>query len=763
MTWKYYSAFFSFALAIELIFFTSCNRNPKLAQGSIVERRSMVEILDSLYRNQKFPQSFTRNDLGVKFYKRQIEQSAAKEGSVEYAQNYLHLADQLVSDGSVDSAINIYKELFRLIDTGVAFRQMPKAEVEDARNLVTSQIALAFLRQGELKNCANNHNATSCILPFTTAAFHADPTGSDSALSYLLQYLYKNPGDNRAMWLANITALTIHKYPEAIPPKFRVDFEKYSSDAEFPHFDDIAFEKGVNRLGHYGGVDVEDFNNDGLPDIFVTSGSLNENVHLYLQTKDKGFIDYTEQAGLKGITGGVNTVHADFDNDGLTDIYIMRGGWQGAGGFQPNSLLKNLGNGKFEDVTIKAGLLSYKITHTACWGDFNNDGWLDLFVGHENKGTDGTGPYDNCNSELFLNNHDGTFTEVSVQCGMAINDWVKGATWLDYNNDGYLDLYVSNYGSKNLLFRNDGPDAKGQWHFTEVGQQAGVQDPSFSFSVAAFDINQDGWDDLFVPGYNIDGEIKLAQEYKNEVPPVCPAKIFINQHDGTFKEMADSFGIHRSIYAMSLNYGDLDLDGYPDVYLGTGNADLASLYPNILLKNVAGKKFADVTSVSGTGNLQKGHGIAISDIDHDGDNDIYAEFGGFLTGDAYWNAYFENPGNGNQWISLKLEGTKVNRSAIGSRIKITVNGDAGKHDVFTKISTGGSYGCSSLQQLIGLGKAKSIESVEVIWPGNQVPSVYHNLELKKAYLIKQGSESPQPLDYTPITGNAKSAGSQMHH
>jgi len=151
------------------------------------------------------------------------------------------------------------------------------------------------------------------------------------------------------------------------------------------------------------------------------------------------------------ITGGLNIVHGDYNNDGLADLFILRGGWFGEDGQHPNSLLKNNGDDSFTDVTIAANIYSERPTQTASWGDFNNDGWIDIFVGNESA----EGTY--YPSELFRNNGDGTFTEIAQSVGLNIIGFVKGAVWGDINNDGLLDLYVSRLGEPNLLFENSGP------------------------------------------------------------------------------------------------------------------------------------------------------------------------------------------------------------------------------------------------------------------------------------------------------------------
>ncbi len=181
----------------------------------------------------------------------------------------------------------------------------------------------------------------------------------------------------------------------------------------------------------------------------------------------------------------MNIIHADYNNDGWPDILVLRGGWWGKFGNYPVSLLRNNGPNAqgqitFTDVTEEAGLLTAHPTQTAAWADYDNDGWLDLMIGHESSTEDPHG------SELFHNNHDGTFTNVAEKMGVANLRYVKGVAWGDFNNDGRPDLYVSRKGAPNLLFRNDGD------HFTDVTWQAGVPSPSTIFGTYFFDYDNDG-------------------------------------------------------------------------------------------------------------------------------------------------------------------------------------------------------------------------------------------------------------------------------
>jgi hypothetical protein len=193
---------------------------------------------------------------------------------------------------------------------------------------------------------------------------------------------------------------------------------------------------------------------------------------------------------------------------------------------------------------------------------------------------------------------------------------------------------------------------------------------------------------------------------------------------------------------MGSNFGDIDNDGWPDFYLGTGAPDLSVLIPNRMFRNVQGKYFHDVTTAGRVGHLQKGHGVAFGDIDNDGHQDIYEVIGGAFTGDAFHNVLFLNPGNSNHWITLRLEGVRSNRSAIGARIRVHLNTPEGTRDVYAVVGTGGSFGGNSLQQEIGLGNARSIESIEIQWPASGTTQTFKNVAMDQILHIREFSSAP---------------------
>src|SRR3989442_40889 len=217
------------------------------------------------------------------------------------------------------------------------------------------------------------------------------------------------------------------------------------------------------RRGDAGGSIVDDFDNDGFLDIVETSFDPCQPMRAFHNNGDGTFSDVSERSHLAEQLGGINCVQTDFNNDGWLDIYVMRGGWEWP---MRNSLLRNNRDGTFTDVTLESGLLSVDYpTHSAAWADYDNDGWVDLYVGHEHTP-----------SQLFRNKGDGTFEDVAARAGVNRVAFTKGVAWGDYDDDGYPDLYVSNYGADNFLYHN-----RGDGSFEEVATQLGVEKPKWSF------------------------------------------------------------------------------------------------------------------------------------------------------------------------------------------------------------------------------------------------------------------------------------------
>ncbi len=611
-------------------------------------------------------------------------------------------------------------------------------------------LGVAYLRLGEVENCQQAHNEHSCILPLKKEAFHELKTGSQKALEIFTLIHNKFPSE-RYVWLQNLAAMTLGTYPEAVPANSKIVFPNWKLEQKnFPPFKEVAMNVGVAHNGLSGGTCIDDFNGDGLLDIFVTSYGMMDNVKLYLNNGKGGFDDKTNEAGLNGITSGLNCIHADFDNDGDNDIFILRGAWLGAAGIHPNSLLRNNGKGGFDDVTRSAGLLSYHPTQTASWGDFNKDGLLDLFVGNESQGTDHR-------SELFRNNGDGTFTDVAAEVGLGnLFQFVKGAIWGDINNDSWPDLYISVLGGKNILLKNR------QGRFENIALNAGVEEPYFSFPCWFWDVNNDGFEDIFVSGYDSRFLPEVGGDYVRELTGSNftseRPRLFINNKDETFSEQSAAYGVNKTMYSMGSNFGDLDNDGFLDFYIGTGSPDFTSVVPNRMFRSDKGKRFEEVTSAGRFGHIQKGHGVAFADIDNDGDQDIYAVLGGAFEGDVFTNVLFENPISKNNWITVELVGVKSNKGGVGSILELVLNNG---QKIFRTVNTGGTFGSASLQQEIGLSAANTINELIVHWQ-NSEPQVFKNVAGNRKVRLTEGRAEIEQVELAVIPF-AKSVGKHHHH
>ncbi len=684
----------------------------------------------------------------------------AKLKDVKDQKEYLRLqsmyATELLNSGRSLEAIQELTNLRRYVEEHQIELSAPD------QSYLSIQMALSHLRQGEQENCLARHSTESCILPIRGSGIHTLEQGSRAAIRDLTERLSRFPDDLQARWLLNIAAMTVGDWPDKVPPRWLIPPAVFRSEAEVKPFTDVAPGLGLDYDNLAGGSIVDDFDNDGYLDIITSAWTLRGQIRYFHNNADGTFTERTQEAGLVGEVGGLNLVQADYDNDGFMDVLVLRGGWLGKAGRHPNSLLRNNGDGTFEDVTEEAGMLSFHPTQTAVWIDYNNDGWIDLFIGNESTGEE----IHPC--ELFRNNGDGTFTECAASSGVAARGWIKGVAGGDYNNDGRMDLYVSLRDGPNLLFRNDGPQdlgegsPKGPWRFTEVGKTARVTEPLRSFPTWFFDYDNDGWLDIFVSGYAIKNVGDVAADYLGLPTGAERARLYHNNHDGTFADVTREAGLYKVLLTMGCNFGDIDNDGFLDLYLGTGDPLFDSIVPNRMFRNAGGRRFLDVTTSARVGHLQKGHGVSFADIDNDGDQDIFEEMGGAVTGDYYHNVLYENPGYGNHWITLKLEGVGSNRAAIGARIKVVVRTGDKERAVYKTVGSGGSFGASPLRQEIGLGRATSISSVEISWPATGTTQILKNLAMDRRYRVREGEAQAVPLtlktfDLSPVpTGKAGS-------
>ncbi len=579
-------------------------------------------------------------------------------------------------------------------------------------------LGIAELRQGEVENWIRAHNAQSSIFPLRPDAEFKLKTSSENAVKHFLNYLAQRPLDMEERWLLALAYMTIGKYPDGVPNAYRLPLAAFASEEDIGRFVDVAPQCGLSAFGTAGGVIMDDFDNDGCLDIVISGMAPCEPLRFFRNNGDRTFTDRTSRAGLSGQLGGLNIIQTDYNNDGWLDIYVMRGGWSSP---VRHSLLRNNGDGTFTDVTAEAGLaVPATASQTAAWADFDHDGHLDLFVGNENAP-----------AQLFHNNGDGTFTDIAHAAGVNRTAYTKGVVAGDYDNDGYPDLYLSNYRGENFLYHNNGDGT-----FTDVARQLHVEKPLLSFPVWFFDYDNDGWLDLFVSSYIVSVS-EVVRSYLNLPVTTETAKLYKNV-GGSFRDATEEAGLDRVFMPMGANFGDVDNDGFLDIYLGTGSPSYASLVPNVLLRNHEGRRFVDITSSSCTGSLQKGHGVAVGNIFNDGKPAIFAKLGGMTPGDGYYCALYKHPGSGNNWIDIKLVGARTNRAAIGVRIKLTVRDVHGRRrTIYRHVTSGGSFGASPLEQHIGVGKADKIEEIEIGWPTSNTKQIFTNVRVNQSLHIRE--------------------------
>src|SRR6267378_5511188 len=288
-------------------------------------------------------------------------------------------------------------------------------------------LGIAHLRRGEVENCATLHTADMCIFPLSLAARHTLRSGSERAIEYFERYLEREPSSLEIRWLLNVAYQTLGGYPDKVPKAYLIPPAAFLSKENIGRFVDVAPALGLDKVGDAGGSIVDDFDNDGFLDIVETSFDPCQPMRMFHNNGDGTFTDVSERSHLAEQLGGINIVQTDYNNDGWLDIYVMRGGWEWP---MRNSLFRNKGDGTFEDVSAKAGVNRVAFTKGVAWGDYDSDGYPDLYL--SNYGED---------NFLYHNRGDGTFEEVATQLGVEKPKWSFATWFFDYDNDGHLDLF----------------------------------------------------------------------------------------------------------------------------------------------------------------------------------------------------------------------------------------------------------------------------------------------------------------------------------
>ncbi len=632
-------------------------------------------------------------------------------------------------------AIDCLEEALKDALTGEGRDQISNQE----RSAAIRSLVVACFRLGEVENCCAMANPESCIFPLSPKAWHSRREGSEKAIYYLMQLLENFELDRadagQAIWLLNLAHMTLGQHPDGVPKNWRLNFSEEATDEffsgpasspqEFPVFKNVAEQRGVDTFSHAGGSIADDFDGDGLIDLVISSWDAAVSMTFFKNTGGGSFEKV--DAGFEGIRGGLNLKQADYDNDGDLDILVLRGAWLGPQGEHPNSLLQNDGSGNFLDVSYAVGLAEPGVpTQTAEWLDFDLDGDLDLFVGNESFGSR-VAP-----CQLFRND-EGRFTDVAVKAGVSLVRFTKGVTSGDYNGDGYPDLFLSQIKGNNALLRNRGD---GTFELTSDLLSSGAG-PARSFPTWFFDYNNDGWLDLFVSNYSSSGLDYVRYYIGNGLAESSRAALFRNDAGKGFTDVTQEVNLDKPMLPMGSNFGDLTNNGFPDMYLGSGTPKYDAIVPNMLFVNEGGT-FFDFTMTSRTGHLQKGHSVSFADFDNDGDLDVFEQMGGALRGDQFYDVLFENPGFEKHWLSILLRGTKTNHYGVGARVGVQLQ-ESGKGTrwAYQWMNSGGSFGANPLRLHFGLGEATEILQVEVIWPASGQTQIVKDIQMDQLITITE--------------------------
>ncbi|HEY2545339.1 MAG TPA: FG-GAP-like repeat-containing protein [Candidatus Acidoferrum sp.] len=640
----------------------------------------------------------------------------------DVVQSHYALAQLQAYQGNMNDAVEQWEAAYKIAVSEIA-AGVPQ---------LTEVLGVAYLHKSEMENDIYRHPGERCLFPPRLVSPYRITADSEKAIHFFLKYLAMKPDrpdQLQVKWLLNLAYMTLGKYPAGVPPEYLIAPSTFESKQSIGRFVDVAPAAGLDFVSAANGVIADDFTDTGLLDVATSSYDVCTPMHYFRNNGDGTFTDRAAQAGLSDQLGGLNMIQADYNNDGCTDILVLRGAWEFP---MRKSLLRNNCDGTFTDVTREAGLAEPATrTQTAVWADIDNDGYLDLFVGNEN------GP-----SQLFRNKGDGTFEDISYAAGVDKIAFTKGVVAADYDNDGYVDFYVSNLYGGNFLYHNNHDRT-----FTEVSEKAGVHQPqSQSFATWFFDYDNDGWPDIFVTSYFF-SEDETLRSYLGLPLNGETLKLYKNMKNGTFKDVTAEVGLDKINMPMGANFGDVDDDGFLDIFLATGGPEYGALVPKMLLHNDGGKAFVDITASSGTGDLHKGHGVAFADLGNRGHDDILVSIGGATPGDAHAFRVFENPGNTNDWLSIKLVGVKSNRSAIGARIKVRVENEGrAARSIYRTVGSGGSFGASPLQQHVGLGKSAKITNIEIWWPASGTRQNFSSAEPNQFIEIREFAK-----DYTKLS------------
>lgn len=540
----------------------------------------------------------------------------------------------------------------------------------------------------------------------------------------------------RTLWLLHLARRRQGVFP------FRSDLQ-LAGEGGGLSFTDVASRMGVDKTDGLGPSAWGDVDGDGDLDLFVSGcdsyGALYRN-------EGGIFTDVSREAGLFNTQSGFSATFADYDNDGDPDLYVGRDGWNGPA---PNSLYRNAGDGTFTDVTAEAGLGDGGSTFVHAWSDVDRDGDIDLFLANGITGAGDT-------NKLYKNNGDGTFSDASEASGIREEAGTRtiGAAFGDLDGDGWPDLFVSGYYHVNRLYLN-----RGDGTFVESAAAAGVDGAdhqSTGYVTLLLDADNDthldilrtslaGWDSVLEALTDIFAMRPAA--YRRQVQAHLAPKLYRNLGDGSFREATGPAGLDFPMGIMGAAAGDLNNDGRLDLYFGTGDPEVDRMEPDRMYLGGPEGVFTDMTFATGLGNVGKGHGVTMLDLDGDGDLDIYAPEGGFVHGDPWPNAlYLNGLETRSHWLHVDLVGVRSNRDALGARLEL----EAGGMLQVREVANGEGFGSSSSPTVeFGLGPARRVDRLEIRWPSGKVQR-FGAIEADRRILVMEGEAWKEMAGGVPL-------------
>jgi len=610
-----------------------------------------------------------------------------------------------------------YRDLIRKLE-----ERLERAPDDAASRL---ELGVTLLKLGlyedaakHLQEAAKNPSQRPRALHETAVALHR--AGEfERAARIGCEALTVDPSNERALAWLWLTSKKMGGYPDFVPADYRMEL-KVGYEKPTVEFEDIAARVGLDKTSAGRGLAVFDYNGDGLLDVVISAA--HGGVNLFRNNGDGTFTDVSVESGLDKCLNSFAIAVGDYDNDGHPDLFITRLGFY----VGEAVLYRNNGDGTFTDVTAEAGLKIWGPGFTAAWVDYDCDGYLDLFVANNLGGLfDRKTP-----NRLFHNDGNGTFSEVTEEAGLKSFWPTIGAAWADYNNDGYPDLFLSNAMGRSQLYRNNGDGT-----FTDVSEQAGITEYCIGAATFWCDYNNDGWQDIVQWAWSDHEDVIHTMRHGEGPADGQPHRIYQNNGDGTFTMRHRDIGLTGCWGSMSGNAGDFNNDGHMDLVLGNGSPRMDRLEPPILLQ-FDGKRFHNITFAAGLPFYGKGHGACLADLFGDGRLSILLAAGGAYPGDLLTMRVFCPKRLAGNFLNVRLVGVKSNRSAIGARVTLHAGGKA----QYREVSGGSNFGCLPFEQHFGLAEIEAVDSIDIRWP-NGLRQRFENLPINTTIQFTEGEPS----------------------